>query len=127
MANLISAGLFGDGAAAVIVAGADCVLPGVAGPTILATRSVFYPNTEEMMGWAISEKGFRIVLSRDVPKLVRTRAPSRQFQAVADHVGQFLDLGGLVVVRQEDGLALFFEVDNFVGDSRCGYHRGGRN
>ncbi|MGA9640661.1 MAG: 3-oxoacyl-[acyl-carrier-protein] synthase III C-terminal domain-containing protein [Terriglobales bacterium] len=71
MANLISAGLFGDGAAAVIVAGADCVLPGVAGPTILATRSVFYPNTEEMMGWAISEKGFRIVLSRDVPNLVR--------------------------------------------------------
>ena len=28
MANLISAGLFGDGAAAVIVAGADCGLPG---------------------------------------------------------------------------------------------------
>ncbi len=43
MANLISAGLFGDGAAAVIVAGADC---GLSGPSILATRSVFYPNTE---------------------------------------------------------------------------------
>lgn len=68
MANLISAGLFGDGAAAVIVAGADC---GFAGPKILATRSVFYPNTEEMMGWDISEKGFRIVLSREVPNLVR--------------------------------------------------------
>jgi alkylresorcinol/alkylpyrone synthase len=68
MANLISAGLFGDGAAAVIVAGADCGLPG---PSILATRSVFYPNTEEMMGWDISEKGFRIVLSREVPNLVR--------------------------------------------------------
>jgi alkylresorcinol/alkylpyrone synthase len=68
MANMISAGLFGDGAAAVIVAGADCGLPG---PTILATRSVFYPNTEEMMGWDISEKGFRIVLSREVPNLVR--------------------------------------------------------
>ncbi|MFY9645635.1 MAG: 3-oxoacyl-[acyl-carrier-protein] synthase III C-terminal domain-containing protein [Terriglobales bacterium] len=68
MANLISAGLFGDGAAAVIVAGADCGLPG---PTILATRSVFYPDTEEMMGWDVSEKGFRIVLSRDIPDLVR--------------------------------------------------------
>jgi alkylresorcinol/alkylpyrone synthase len=68
MANLISAGLFGDGAAAVIVAGADC---GFSGPKILATRSVFYPNTEEMMGWDISEKGFRIVLSREVPNLVR--------------------------------------------------------
>jgi alkylresorcinol/alkylpyrone synthase len=68
MANLISAGLFGDGAAAVIVAGSDC---GLTGPKILATRSVFYPNTEDMMGWAISETGFRIVLSREVPNLVR--------------------------------------------------------
>jgi alkylresorcinol/alkylpyrone synthase len=68
MANLISSGLFGDGAAAVIVAGADC---GLAGPAILATRSVFYPDTEEMMGWDVSERGFRIVLSRDIPELVR--------------------------------------------------------
>jgi alkylresorcinol/alkylpyrone synthase len=68
MANLISSGLFGDGAAAVIVAGADC---GLSGPIILATRSVFYPDTEEMMGWDVSEKGFRIVLSREIPTLVR--------------------------------------------------------
>ncbi len=68
MANLISSGLFGDGSAAVLVAGADCGLPG---PKILATRSVFYPDTEEMMGWEVSEKGFRIVLSREVPDLVR--------------------------------------------------------
>ena len=68
MANLISAGLFGDGAAAVIVAGADC---GLSGPTILATTSVFYPDTEEMMGWDVSENGFRIVLSPEVPDLIR--------------------------------------------------------
>jgi alkylresorcinol/alkylpyrone synthase len=68
MANLISSGLFGDGAAAVIVAGAECGLSGV---RILATRSVFYPDTEEMMGWDVSEKGFRIILSREIPNLVR--------------------------------------------------------
>jgi alkylresorcinol/alkylpyrone synthase len=68
MANLISSGLFGDGSAAVIVAGADC---GLSGPAILATRSVFYPETEEMMGWNVSERGFRIVLSKEVPTLVR--------------------------------------------------------
>jgi alkylresorcinol/alkylpyrone synthase len=66
-ANLISSGLFGDGAAAVIVAGdrwaeahPDFL---TAGPKILDTRSIFYPETEEMMGWNVSEKGFRIVLS----------------------------------------------------------------
>ncbi len=84
MANLISAGLFGDGAAAVIIAGAEC---GVAGPKILTTRSVFYPDTEEMMGWDISEKGFRIVLSREVPNLVR--------QNLAHDVDDFLGERGL--------------------------------
>jgi alkylresorcinol/alkylpyrone synthase len=70
IANLISAGLFGDGAAAAIVAGTDSGVS-ISGPRILATRSVFYPDTEEMMGWDITEKGFRIVLSREVPNLVR--------------------------------------------------------
>lgn len=77
VANLISSGLFADGAAAVIVTGAEfeAKLPEIpepiSGPRILATRSVFYPRTEEMMGWNISEKGFRILLSTEVPNLIR--------------------------------------------------------
>jgi alkylresorcinol/alkylpyrone synthase len=83
MANLISSGLFGDGAAAVVLAGSDCGLPG---PTILDTRSVFYPDTEEMMGWDVSEKGFHIVLSPQVPDLIRRQ--------LANDVDSFLgDLG----------------------------------
>ncbi len=68
MANLISAGLFGDGSAAVIVAGEDRQ---ASGPRILATRSSFYRGTEDVMGWDISEEGFRIVLSNEVPNMVR--------------------------------------------------------
>jgi alkylresorcinol/alkylpyrone synthase len=78
VANLISSGLFADGAAAVIVTGAEFEPsqpegsePKISGPKILATRSVFYPSTEEMMGWNISEKGFRILLSTEVPTLIR--------------------------------------------------------
>jgi alkylresorcinol/alkylpyrone synthase len=67
-ANLISAGLFGDGAAAVLVAGDQVQLPG---PKILGSHQVFYPDTQYVMGWDISEKGFNIVLSPDVPKVVR--------------------------------------------------------
>ncbi len=66
-ANVISTGLFGDGAAAVVVAGADTGLPG---PHVIDTRSSFYPNTERVMGWDISERGFQIVLSPDVPKVI---------------------------------------------------------
>jgi alkylresorcinol/alkylpyrone synthase len=67
VANLISSGLFGDGAAAVLVAGEKVPRRG---PRIVATHRVFYPETEEVMGWDISERGFRIVLSPDVPKVV---------------------------------------------------------
>lgn len=68
VANLISSGLFADGAAAVIVTGDEIESNG---PSIRATRSIFYPQTEEMMGWKITEKGFRIVLSPEVPVLIR--------------------------------------------------------
>jgi alkylresorcinol/alkylpyrone synthase len=68
VANLISSGLFGDGAAAVVVAGEKVPL---SGPRILASHQVFYPDTQDVMGWRISEKGFNIVLSPDVPKVVR--------------------------------------------------------
>jgi alkylresorcinol/alkylpyrone synthase len=67
MAHLISALLFGDGAAATIVVGSKRESKG---PKILATKSQFYPNTERVMGWDISEKGFRIVLSPEVPDTV---------------------------------------------------------
>jgi alkylresorcinol/alkylpyrone synthase len=68
MANLISTGLFGDGAAAVILSGAE--LDAASGPEVISTRSVFYPDTEYVMGWDISDKGYQIVLSRDVPEVI---------------------------------------------------------
>ncbi|MGB5999104.1 MAG: 3-oxoacyl-[acyl-carrier-protein] synthase III C-terminal domain-containing protein, partial [Thermoanaerobaculia bacterium] len=40
-------------------------------PRVVATRSIFYPDTERVMGWDISERGFQIVLSSGVPQVVR--------------------------------------------------------
>ena len=72
VANLISTGLFGDGCAAVVIAGdeASLPIPSAHTPKILATRSTFYRHTEHIMGWDIRDTGFRIVLSPDVPKVV---------------------------------------------------------
>ena len=69
IANAIATGLFGDGSAAVILTGA--ARSEATGPRILATRSIFYPETEHVMGWRIGEEGFRIVLTGDVPRLAR--------------------------------------------------------
>jgi alkylresorcinol/alkylpyrone synthase len=41
------------------------------GPRIIDTRSSFYPDTEKVMGWDISEQGFSIVLSPEVPEVIR--------------------------------------------------------
>ena len=68
VANLIATGLFGDGAVAVLVAGDQVKL---SGPKILGSACSFYPDTQDVMGWKISEKGFQVVLSPDVPTVVR--------------------------------------------------------
>ncbi len=82
--NLIASGLFGDGAAAAVVVGNGHK---AAGPEILDSRSVFYPDSENVMGWDISEEGFRIVLSAEVPEVVR--------QHLRHDVDAFLDDHGL--------------------------------
>lgn len=70
VANLISTGLFGDGAAAVLIAG-EQTPHASASPRILDHAQTFYPDTESVMGWDISERGFQIVLSPEVPTVVR--------------------------------------------------------
>ena len=82
--NIVASGLFGDGAAAAIMVGAGRPCDG---PTVLATRSVFYPDTERVMGWDITAEGFRVVLSGDVPKVVQAH--------IAEDVDAFLRDHGL--------------------------------
>jgi len=94
VANLISSGLFADGSAAVIVTGDELES---AGPTILATRSIFYPDTEEMMGWTITEKGFRITLSPEVPVLIRENLGHDVDKFLADHGHQRSDVKSWVL------------------------------
>ena len=67
--NIIASGLFGDGATAVVLDGGVRAR----GPRIVATRSVFYRDTERVMGWDVVESGFKVVLSPTVPQLVRDR------------------------------------------------------
>jgi alkylresorcinol/alkylpyrone synthase len=80
--NLIASGLFGDGAAAAVVVGEDRSEPG---PRIVDTRSIFYPESERVMGWDISENGFRIVLSAEVPEVVRRHLRDDVDAFLADH------------------------------------------
>lgn len=91
-ANLIASGLFGDGAAAVVMTGPepepDPLADGRSGtPVVVGTRSRLYPHTERAMGWDVSSSGLQIVLGAEIPELVRTY--------LADDVDRFLDDQGL--------------------------------
>ena len=86
VANLISSGLFGDGAAAVVLVGEErAQRMGLGGLRIVDTRSVFYPDTEEVMGWRISERGFDIVLSPAVPTIAQERLAPGVDSFLAEH------------------------------------------
>jgi alkylresorcinol/alkylpyrone synthase len=69
VANVVASGLFGDGAAAVVLAGGR--RPGSGGPRVIATRPVLYPDTERVMGWDVVDTGFKVVLSANVPEVIR--------------------------------------------------------
>lgn len=84
VANVVASGIFGDGAAAVVLAGGG---RGGRGPAVLDTRSVFYPDTEWVMGWDFVDSGFKVVLSAKVPEVIR--------QNVRRDVDGFLSAHGL--------------------------------
>ena len=92
VANLVASGLFGDGAAAVVMVGSGRS-GGRALPRVLATRSRLYPDSERAMGWDVGATGLRIVLGVEVPDLVRAN--------LRDDVDRFL--GGHGLTRQDIG------------------------
>lgn len=88
MANLVASGLFGDGATAVILAGAESRLEtGPGHPEIIATGSRLYPETTDVIGWNVGSSGFRIVLSAGVPAVIE--------QNFANDVASLLEPHGL--------------------------------
>lgn len=72
IANIIASGLFADGAAAAIVNGAEKQRD-ARQPHVIASQSMFFHDTEQMMGWHVGDNGFEIVLSPGVPDLVRSK------------------------------------------------------
>lgn len=70
MAHLVSCALFGDGAAAVVLAGDEAPLPrpeGALSPEVRATRTHFFPDSIRTMGFDVKDTGFHIVLDPSIP------------------------------------------------------------
>jgi alkylresorcinol/alkylpyrone synthase len=78
--QLVSTALFGDGAAAVLLAGAD-VDPKARGASVLAARSHLFPSSMDALGFDLREDGFHVVLAKDLPERLQ-----RDFAGVLEGV-----------------------------------------
>jgi alkylresorcinol/alkylpyrone synthase len=96
IANVVATALFGDGAAAVVLTGGARGSE-ARGPRVRASRSLFFPDTEELMGWEIEDTGFRVVLTGGIPDLIRMR--------LGDAVDAFLAEHGLTRGRVQHWIA----------------------
>jgi alkylresorcinol/alkylpyrone synthase len=97
VANVISTGLFGDGAAAVVLAGASHPRAPRKGPRVLDSMACFFRDTERVMGWDVVDSGFKVVLSPDVPTIAREGLPGLVDALLARHRLGRDDVGAWVV------------------------------
>jgi alkylresorcinol/alkylpyrone synthase len=94
MANIVSSGLFGDGAAALVMVGDDRPETGV---EVVDSRSALYPDSQDQLGWDIGGSGFRIVLSASLADIVEKH--------LGRDVGALLGVHGVEVDEVETWLA----------------------
>lgn len=114
VANLIASGLFGDGAAAALLVGDEHPLAQQAAVQVLDSCSIFFPDSEAVMGWEVSNTGLKIVLSPGVPHYTRTALPDplRSFlqahQLTISEIAHWISHPGgpKVIDALEEGLAL---------------------
>jgi len=115
--NLVAASLFGDGAAAAVVAGARVSRSEnhrYRPLSLRASQSTLWPDTLDVMGWELEQAGLRVVFSRSIPHIVMEHVPaslgtflSSQGLALGDVRHVIAHPGGIKVLRAyKDALEL---------------------
>jgi alkylresorcinol/alkylpyrone synthase len=111
-ANLVSAAIFGDGCAAAIVSNDT---PTADGYELLGSRSILFPNSQDVMGFELETEGFKIILSPKIPLLVRQRLRGEVDEFLESFGLNRKDLGFLVLhpggTKVLDNMKEVFEVD----------------
>jgi alkylresorcinol/alkylpyrone synthase len=80
--NLVASALFGEGSAAVLLAGDQTDTDGLA---MLGTASRFYPDSLDVMGWNVVSEGLQVVFAERIPRIVADNAAAE----LHDILGQF--------------------------------------
>ena len=71
MANIVSAAIFGDGAAAILLSSCD----EDGGPEVIAEEMYHFYDAEYMMGFKLTNTGLRMILDETVPETISAHFP----------------------------------------------------
>ncbi len=85
ISNIVTAALFADGTAAILVVGEDHPLAQPGRPRVIDTRSMLLPNTGHLMGMDIVDTGFRNILRPQVTEYLRDGLRKLIDPLLADH------------------------------------------
>ena len=71
MANMVSAAIFGDGAACVLLSSEDAAI----GPKIVGEEMYHFPDATQMMGFDLTNHGLKMILDPQVPATIAEHFP----------------------------------------------------
>jgi alkylresorcinol/alkylpyrone synthase len=92
MANIVSAAIFGDGAACALLSSN----PADDGPEVLAEEMYHFYDAEDMMGFKLSNTGLQMVLDVAVPETITEHFPNIIHPFLAKHGLEIKDIDHLI-------------------------------
>lgn len=119
MANIVSAAIFGDGAACTLLSSEEQVL----GPELIATEMYHFFDAEKMMGFELTNDGLKMVLDQQVPETISAHFPKIIHPFLEKNKLQIQDVnhlifhpGGRKILETVD--ALFGEMGKNINDTK---------
>ncbi|NMH28982.1 type III polyketide synthase [Flavobacterium silvaticum] len=92
MANVVSAAIFGDGAACVLLSSEE----DAQGPTVLAEEMYHFYDNEHMMGFKLTNSGLAMVLDVEVPNTIASHFPHILHPFLKKHGYEIADVDHLI-------------------------------
>lgn len=107
MANMVSAAIFGDGAACVLLSSEE----NAKGPKIIDTEMYHFYNATHMMGFKLVNTGLQMILDKEVPEKIEAHFPkiihpflSKNNQTIANVDHLIFHPGGKKIVQTVEDL-----------------------
>jgi alkylresorcinol/alkylpyrone synthase len=92
--NLVASALFGEGASAVLITGDEVDSGGMG---MLATRSRFFPDSLDVMGWNVASHGLQVIFAQRIPDIVAAHAAEDFDEFLSQHNLTLADVSAYIL------------------------------